>query len=103
MRKILKIQAYIFLALTLLSFIALKTPWLPIMMLLGAMVGPFMAYDYPYGSGVHIVITLGFLTAGALMYYGIKQKTLHRGIFAFIGGYWLWTAIGLFAGLSTGT
>lgn len=103
MRKILKIQAYIFLALTLLSFITIKTLWLPIMMLFGTIIGPFMAYDYSYSVEGYIIITFGFLIAGILMYYGIKKQTLHRDVFTFISGYWLWTAIGLFAGLSTGT
>ena len=103
MNKILKIQFTIFIILTLLSLFSLGNIWLPLMMLLSMIIGPFMAYYYPWSLEGYAIITLGFIIAGILMFYGIKKQTLPRGVFTFISGYWLWTTIGLFAGLSTGT
>jgi len=103
MKNILKIQLTIFIILTLISLFSLGNIWLPLMMLLAMLIGPSMAYYYPYSFEGYIIITLGFIIAGLWMFYGIKKRTHNRGVFAFISGFWLWTAIGLFAGLSTGT
>ena len=103
MQKILKIQAYIFFALTVLSFILQGAPWLPIMLILSIVIGPFMAYGYPWDSSTHLLITIGFLLAIFLLVYGFKYRTCTKGIVAFILGFWLWASIGLFFGLSIGT
>jgi len=103
MKKILIIQAYIFLALTVLSIIILGTPWLPIMILLGGVAGPFMAYDYPWSSEIHILISFGFLLAVFMMGIGVRYRTMKRGIILFLLGFWLWIVIGLVYGLGTGT
>jgi hypothetical protein len=103
MNKILLIQIIIFLVITLLSFILQGTPWLSIMMLLSTIVGPFMAYSYPWGIETHLSITSGFIIAAILMFYGIKYRTTNKGIMLFLLGFWLWIFIGLLFGLSTGT
>jgi len=103
MKKILKIQFIIFSILTIISLFTLGNIWLPLIMLLAIIIGPEMAYYYPYTLWGYSIITITFLIASVLMYYGIKKRNQNRGVFAFISGFWLWGAMGLFAGLSTGT
>ena len=90
-------------ALLLLSLLLQKTLWLPLMILLGVAIGPFMAYSYPWGMQTHIFIGMGFLFAIVMMGYGIKYRTVYKGRVLFILGFWLWASIGLFYGLSVGT
>jgi len=103
MKKILKIQFIIFSILTFISLFTLGNIWLPLMMLLSIIIGPWMAYYYPHGLMGHSIITITFLVAGLLMYYGIKKQNHNRGVLAFISGFWIWGLIGLVAGLGTGT
>ena len=103
MKKILLIQIIIFLVLILLSYIFDGRPWQPILLLLGTVFGPYMAYYYPWGIETHLSITIGFVIAAILMSYGIKYRINNKGIILFLLGFWLWTFIGLLFGLSTGT
>ena len=103
MKSILKIQAYIFLVLTLVSLLLHKTIGLPIIILLGIIIGPFMAYNYPWDIQIHIFISIGFLLSIGMMGYGIKYRTVNRGRILFILGFWLWAFISLVYGLGTGT
>ena len=103
MIKILKIQIFIFLLLTLLSLILQGTLWLPTMFLLSTIVGPFMAYASASELQTYIFITLGFFLAIIMMRIGIKYRTIKRGTILFTLGFWFWTFIGLIFGLSTGT
>ena len=103
MKNILKIQLLIFIILTIISLLTLGNVWLPLIMILSVFIGPPMAYYYPWNSTDHVIITVGLIVAGVLMFYGFKKRELTRGVLAFIVGYWIWTAFGLLAGLSTGT
>ena len=103
MKKILKIQFIIFSILAFISLFTLGNIWLPLMMLLAIIIGPEMAYYYPHGLMGHSIITITFLVSALLMYFGIKKRNQNRGVLAFISGFWLWGAMGLLAGLSTGT
>ena len=102
MKKILLVQAIIFLFLSLLSLVTQGTLWLPVMGLLSVIIGPYMAYYYPWGFETHLGITIGFIIASILMFYGIKYRDINKGIFMFTLGFWLWAFLGL-VGLSTGT
>ena len=103
MKKILIVQASIFLFLLLISLATQGTPWLPIMILIAIIIGPFMAYGYPWDSSTHLLITIGFLLAIFLLLYGFKYRTYTKGIVAFILGFWLWVYIAFVFGLGTGT
>jgi len=103
MKKILKIQFVIFGILTFISLFALGNIWLPLMMLLSVVIGPEMAYYYPYSLWEYSIITITFLASALLMYYGIKKRNQNRGVLAFVIGFWMWGVMGLLAGLSTGT
>lgn len=103
MKKILIVQAIILLFLLLLSLATQGTPWLPVISLLSVIIGPHMAYYYPWGFETHLGITIGFIIASILMFYGIKYRGVNKGILMFPLGFWLWASIGLFFGLSTGT
>jgi len=103
MKKILIVQAIIFLFLSLLSLATQGTLWLPVVMgLSSVIIGPYMAYYYPWGFETHLGITIGFIIASILMFYGIKYRDINKGIFMFTLGFWLWAFLGL-VGLSTGT
>ena len=109
MKKILIVQAIILLFLLLLSLatgtlsLAVGILWIPVIILLSVIIGPYMAYYYPWGFETHLGITIGFIIASILMFYGIKYRDINKGIFMFTLGFWLWASIGLFFGLSTGT
>jgi hypothetical protein len=103
MKSILKIQAIIFILLTVISLISVGNIWLPLMAVLSFIVGPIMAYSHPKEMQDYIIITLLFILALVLMFYGMRKKESNRGISTFIIGFWLWVVVGLFTGLSTGT
>lgn len=89
MKNILKIQLLIFILLTIISLLTHGNMWLPIMMILSVFIGPQMAYYYPWSLAVHIIITIGFIVAGVLMFYGFKKRESTRGVLTFIVGYWV--------------
>ena len=103
MKTILKIQAIILILLTIVSLITMGNIWLPLMSILSFIIGPVMAYSYPYEVQEYIIITLLFIIALVLMFFGVRKKESNTGISTFIIGFWLWVFVGLFAGLSTGT
>lgn len=71
-----------------------------LMLILGAIIGPFMALGYPaYSISFKILLTLGLIVSIGIIIFGFKNKRHSITVTGII----FWTMIGLFYGLSTGT
>ena len=90
MKKILKIQALIFLILMILSWISNGNPFLPIIILLVIVVAPIMLFSYNWGMETYILSLIIFLLTILLMIYGYKNIDLKRGIVSFLIGFWIY-------------
>ncbi|SFV56180.1 hypothetical protein MNB_SV-13-2078 [hydrothermal vent metagenome] len=72
-------------------------------LLLSSIVGMPMALEYPWSYEVHQTIVIFSTLALAIMIYGIFRRKSRLGKVLFLLGFLLWSGIGLFFGLSTGT
>jgi hypothetical protein len=102
MKRILISLAFIFIVLGIISFILQGTPWLPLMVVLGATIGIAMGLSYPFPLVIKVSMILGLLASIVACYFGFKNRNKLFGQILAIAGLILWAFIGLM-GLSTGT
>ena len=94
MKKILKIQAFIFLLLSLLTLITTGKVLSIFAPLVGIFISfwmtPIMLFGYNWGSEIFIGAFIIFLLTTSLMIYGYKQRDTNLGIVAFLLGFWIY-------------
>lgn len=105
MKNILTIQAIIFILLTYIGFIlhGLHGLGISLIILMGIIIGPFMAYQYPWNEATHTMIIVGLVISFIFMIYGTKKRKDISGQVIFTIGFWAWAFISLVYGLGTGT
>jgi len=101
MKKILKIQALIFLLLALLVWISKGDPTPSLMIIIALFIAPIMLFSPLWSIEMYSYAFLLLIVVLSLMIYGYKQRDRKRGIIAFSVGFWLYAGASLlFVGMN---
>lgn len=84
------------------SYVTLGNLWLPLMFLLGGIIGPFMGISYPFPILYKTLYILGLFLSLAFIIVGVKFNKKIIGQIAIVLGIMAWFFLGLL-GLGTGT
>ena len=107
MKKITKYILWGFVVSSLLSYLFAANIYLPLIiiffLIVGWLFGIPMVLDYMWDAPTHQLILIMIALSLVMMLYGlIKQKT-SLGKTIFVLGFVIWSGVGVFYGLSTGT
>ncbi len=102
MKRIFAALICIFIVLAIISFVLQGTPWLALMVVLGATAGIAMGLFYPFPLFTKVAMIIGLLASIIAIFYGFKNHKKLIGQILAVSGIILWSFIGLM-GLGTGT
>ena len=102
MKRIIIALVVSFLILTIVSFITQGTPWLSMMLLLGATIGVPMGLSFPFPLVAKLQMLLGLIISLWAIVYGFRNHHKLIGQALAVAGIFLWSFIGML-GLGTGT